>query len=92
MARPPSLRPTAHLHIKLDAELRKKMDTLLWSETEGRVPAGSHKQFIEQLLRAFFDEAWLKIGPGAVVTGDARAIEMLRDRLHFEQEMKEETE
>lgn len=57
MSRKPALVPTEHLHIKLEAPIRLKMDLFLYSPLEGRVPKGSHKKFIEMLVEEFFHRA-----------------------------------
>jgi len=54
MPRKSALVPTEHLHIKLEAPLRAQMDLFLFSPLEGRVPKGSHKEFIEMLIKEFF--------------------------------------
>lgn len=55
MSRPAALVPNAHLHIRLAPDLKAKLDLLLFSELEARIPKGAHKDFIESRLREFFD-------------------------------------
>lgn len=54
MPRPPNIRPTVSLHFKLDKELKSILESLLYSEVEGRVPVGAYQEFIETRLREYF--------------------------------------
>lgn len=54
MPRPPNVRPTVSLHFKLDKELKAILESLLYSEVEGRVPVGAYQEFIETRLREYF--------------------------------------
>jgi hypothetical protein len=67
MPRKPALVPTEHLHIKLEAATRAKMDLFLYSPLEGRVPKGGHKAFIEMLIAEFFARSADKATQGEIV-------------------------
>jgi len=81
MPRKAALVPTEHLHLKLEASDRARVDLLLYSPLEGRVPKGSHKAFFEARIREFFDRESLELPGGHQVYGSAAAITSLRDVL-----------
>lgn len=78
MPRPRSIIPTAHLHIKLEQGIRDKMDELLFSSLENRVPQGAHKALIERLLLDFFAGEEVEVAPGLRVRGSASAVAEVR--------------
>jgi hypothetical protein len=85
MARPRKLTPSVHLHIKLEAHLREQLDKAVWSDLEGRIPAGSLQRFIEARLREYFSEQRLNLeslvlGAG-VVSGSPATITALINHL-----------
>ena len=47
----------------LPATVFAKMDLLLWSEAEQRVPYAARKDFIANLLREYFSDAKLNLAP-----------------------------
>ena len=65
MPRLPSvIRPT-HLHLKLPETTRARMDLILFSELEERVPQGMYSELINTLLEAWLEEveggkAWVR--------------------------------
>lgn len=60
--RPKIERPT-RLELKLPEMLRTRLDLLLFSSLEGRVPHGAYSTFFEARLRAFLDDAALDLAP-----------------------------
>jgi hypothetical protein len=74
MPRLPSvIRPT-HLHLKLPETTRARVDLILFSELEGRVPQGMYQDLINTLLEAWLSEVeggkpWIR---GAPVTVQVR--------------------
>lgn len=85
MPRKAAVIPTEHLHLKLEAASRARVDLLLYSELEGRVPKGAHKAFFEARIREFFNRASLALPSGAAVWGTAEAIEELKLLLQDQQ-------
>jgi len=77
--------PKVHLHIKIDADLRAKLDKAVWSELEQRIPAGALQRFIEERLREYFSFQKLEIGNyligGTTIYGNAATLELLREIL-----------
>jgi len=67
MPRKPALVPTEHLHVKLEASTRTRMDLFLYSPLEGRVPKGAHKAFLEMLIGEFFDRQPKPVGVSETV-------------------------
>lgn len=54
MPKKPAITPTEHLHIKLEANLKSRLDLMLYSYSEKRVPKGAYKAIIEKLLTEYF--------------------------------------
>jgi hypothetical protein len=85
MPRPKQVIPKVHLHIKIDADLRAKLDKAVWSELEQRIPAGALQRFIEERLREYFSFQKLEIGNyligGTTIYGNAATLELLREIL-----------
>ena len=89
MAKPKSLTPNAHLHIALKPELKVKLDLWLHSAVEERIPKGAHKEFVEQLIREFFEYKNTPLEPygfptGYFITGPAVMVEAVTKRLKGE--------
>ena len=61
MPRPKNLTPNAHLHITIEARLRSRLDQAVWSDLEGRIPAGGLQRFIEARLREYFHDQRLDL-------------------------------
>jgi len=88
MGRPASITPREHFHVTMDAALKQKVDLLLFSEVEGRVPKGSHSAFAEARFREFFEHGKLSLDrfgfpPGYFVTGPKEMLEELTKRLEL---------
>ena len=63
--RPPSPNPAIPLEVSLDPGLRARLDLLLYSEVEQRVPRGAYKRFFESLLVAALDWTQFDLSPYA---------------------------
>lgn len=88
MARPKNAVPAKKLHVALPGSVGHRLDLLLYSETEQRIPFGAHQQFITRLVAEYFDrdslplEVYLPDAPnGAVVYGSRPVIEFLKKAL-----------
>lgn len=55
MPRPRSVVPMTSVELRLPADLLARVDVLLYSDMEGRVPYGERSKFFERLLRGFFE-------------------------------------
>lgn len=86
MPRPPATVPNVLIKAWVKPELRAKMDLLLVSELEGRVPYGKISDFVADRLREHFDWTELDLGlhgfpQGYFVRGPMAMIEALRRAL-----------
>lgn len=85
MPRPKLLTPKAHLHITIDAMLREQLDRTVWSEVEGKIPAGALQKFVECRLREYFSQAELNLGEyvlgAGTVFGGEHTIKLLKEYL-----------
>ena len=57
--RPPLVQPTRKLNTALDETLLARVDLLLFSELESRVPKGAYQKLINELLRHWLDSPLL---------------------------------
>lgn len=86
MPRPKNLHETARLHISLDAKLKTRIDLLLYSEVEQRIPYSSWGVFIEARLREWLE--WKNtplepygFPPGYFITGPEEMVQSVVERL-----------
>lgn len=86
--RKPLIEPSSSLNVHLPEGLRTRMDLLLFSEAEGRVPKGAYARFISSRLVEFFEHRRLDLSPylatlpgEAVVGGPPTVLEALRAKL-----------
>lgn len=63
MPRKPAVTPNKHLHTTIPADLAARLDLLLWSELENRVPQGAYQDFICNAIRDFFNKRTVDISP-----------------------------
>lgn len=87
MPRKKAVTQTVLIKAKVLPELRAKMDLLLVSEVEGRVPLGKISEFVSERLREHFDWEELDLGlhggpQGYFVRGPKDMIEWLRQQLN----------
>lgn len=59
----PKVEPSIQLCVMLPETLRARLDLLLFSELEGRVPKGKHQEFFVARLREFFEWGRLDLAP-----------------------------
>lgn len=81
-----ALVPNEHLHIRIEPTLKQRMDLILFSESQQRIPKGAHKDFVEARIREWFE--WRKqslemfgFPPGYFVAGPREMIDALVARL-----------
>lgn len=63
MPRKPAVTPNKHLHTTIPADLAARLDLLLWSELENRVPQGAYQDFICNAIRDFFNKRTVDVSP-----------------------------
>lgn len=88
MPRPRSLIARRPLKTHIDESLLARLDLLLFSESEQRVPVGAYRDFFEARLREFFSDKRLDLAPylqtmpsECVVRGADTAIARLKEKL-----------
>lgn len=87
--RPSLLRKTSPLEVSLDPALRTRLDALLFSPVEKRIPKGAYQRFFNQVLVQTLNWTELDLSPyagtfptEAIVRGPEFAIEHLKRILH----------
>jgi hypothetical protein len=88
MSRPPNIIPSVDLHVTLPQDLKQKLDLMLFSEVEQRIPKGAYQQFFCARLREWMELRNLDLAPwsgGApgewVLKGRKEALAWLTDAL-----------
>lgn len=88
MPRPKSLTPISPLNVHIDAGLKARLDALLYSSLEDRVPHGAYQRFFNFIISRTLSEKNLDLSPflqtqpgTAVVRGEPETIEALRNLL-----------
>jgi hypothetical protein len=56
MPRKPFIEGRFHLNLSLPETMRAKLDMLLWSPAEGRVPRGAYQAFFIDRINEFFSK------------------------------------
>jgi len=86
--RKPNVEPTSSINLHLPETLRVRLDLLLYSELEGRVPKGSYLRFFSARLVEFFECKTLDLAPYVnalpgvhVVSGRPETLAALREAL-----------
>ena len=86
--RPASIRRNVPLEVSLDEVLRTKLDILLWSPAEQRVPRGAYKRYFDALLAREQSSAAIDLAPFIggdpginIVRGSVATIDALRKKL-----------
>lgn len=87
MPRPKSAVPTVLLKAMIPLEQRAKVDLLLCSDLEGRIPLGDISKFVSARLTEYFDWEVLDLAPfgfapGTFVKGPKTFVDGLRERLY----------
>lgn len=86
MPRRPSPVPLEHIHVTVPAAEKQRVELLLYSEAERRVPQGAWQGFILERIREYFDYTTLDLHPygfplGFFVRAPRGMIELVRQRL-----------
>ena len=88
MAGRPSLVPMRTLNTSIEESLLTKVDLILFSEFEGRVPKGAYQRLISRLFREMFDHREMDLSPYLseppgeyVIKGSPATLERLRQQL-----------
>ncbi len=61
--RPPLIHPNVPKEISFDAALITRLDLILYSDVEGRVPKGAYQRFFNTLLAQYFEHKTLDLSP-----------------------------
>lgn len=88
MPRPPNLIPTSKLRVAIQQPLRDRLDAMLWSDLECRVPVGAYQKWIEGRLIEYLSHKVLDLSPFTgephglhFVSGPPETIMLLRSLL-----------
>lgn len=84
--RPRKVIPSTPLTVRLPMDLKAKIDLVLFSEVEGRIPQGAHQEFFTTMIKEFLASETLDLAifiphtqPGtAVVRGPVETIQQLK--------------
>ena len=90
MARPKSLNPSRYLRVYVDARLAARVELLLFSEAEGKVPFGAWQKFFTERINDFLNSqnldlahiapSRMQLSPGAFwVRGTPEALQIIKD-------------
>lgn len=86
MPRKPELDRPTRLDLRLPESIRTRLDLLLFSEVEGRVPQGRYQEFFLARIKEFFEGRRLQFvgNEGTVheISGSKESIEALERRLN----------
>ena len=89
MPRRPNLDRPVRLTLKLPETVRAKLDLILYSKLEGRVPKGEYQEFFIERIQEFLSWRRLDLSPfgmqGYFVKGPGEMVEALRKRLEKEE-------
>lgn len=56
MSRPPNIIPGVKVHVHIPEDLKLKVDLLLYSASEHRVPHGAYSRFFTDLVRQYLTQ------------------------------------
>lgn len=56
MPRRPNIERPVSLNLKLPASVRARLDIILWSSVEQRVPVGAYQAFFMSLINDYFEK------------------------------------
>lgn len=93
MPRKPGIETITRLELHIPENLRVKLDLLLVSELEGRVPKGKYSEFFLERLVEYLEHSQLDLTPyafpiGSKVSGPKAVIALLKERLEIGQSYK----
>lgn len=80
MPRPKNIDPPTSLYLMLPETVRARIDLLLFSEIEGRVPHGKYQEFFLDRIRDYFDNRRLHLHPWGI-SGTVSAPQHILDEL-----------
>lgn len=83
--RPRSIDPPVGLLLKLPETVRARIDLILFSELEGRVPQGAYQKFFLERIADYFDNRPLDLtayGIPGVIRGPKEIIDALERKLN----------
>lgn len=86
MARPKMIHPTRLLHVALPEALLTRVDLLLWSEVEQRVPKGAYQAFLVPMIQEQLSLTTLQLEAfgaphGYYIRGQKEMVEWLETHL-----------
>lgn len=86
MPRRPDLDRPTRLELKLPESIRTRLDLLLYSELEKKVPQGRYQAFFLERITEFFDWRRLDLtpygfAPGSYVSGTKQTLDSLQQAL-----------
>jgi hypothetical protein len=84
MPRRPNIDPPVSLLLKLPESLRARLDLLLFSELEGRVPKGKYQEFFIERMKEYFEHRPLALeayGLSGTISGPKDTIDALERKL-----------
>lgn len=61
--RKPAIEPSISTNVAIPEGLRVRLDLLLYSEVEGRVPKGAYQRFFSERLVEYFNQRQLDLSP-----------------------------
>lgn len=70
--------------VRVPLDLKTRMDLMLYSEVEGKVPYGEHAKFLARRIREYFEWKSLDLAPWGIQTqvyGDPAALAALETKL-----------
>ena len=78
------------LHVMLPPDLKARLDIILYSDLEGRVPKGAYKEFLTNRLVEYFHWQRLDLSPygfpkGYYIVGQPEILEALIPKLEKKQ-------
>lgn len=86
MGRPRNVTPTGELRVSIREDWKRRLDEVLFSEVEDRIPYSAYRNFFEARIREFLTWRGLDLSPitgqapGAlVVRGEPEAVRILED-------------
>jgi hypothetical protein len=63
MPRRAAITPNRILTTSLPADLATRVELLLWSDVEGKIPYGAWQEFLVKLIREYFANRNMDLGP-----------------------------
>lgn len=93
MPRRAAITPNRHIHTTIPAALGDRLELMLFSPVEGRVPKGAYQEFVVGMLQEHFDWKELDLSPflgtmpgTTVIKGRPEALAVLLKKLEEDHE------